>query len=158
MLVYVAAVLRLGAFGRAPLHSWDTLSSMSFFHACNESGLWSERALDTITKFPFVTVEKGQAFNAPCPEGSTAPCAEPKIVSQLKAIKDRNSSITTVFYMNSVLSWYFYHMVRASLCQFILNQPSKCEEFNQVHTKGHARMCIIVAGHSNARAPPLATQ
>ena len=123
-MLVVAAVLKLSVLGRAPLHSWDTLSSMSFFHACNESGLWSERALDTITKFPFVTVEKGQAFNAPCPEGSTAPCAEPKIVSQLKAIKERNSSIATVFYMNSVLSWYFYHMVRFFSCHYIINQPS----------------------------------
>ena len=114
------AVLAAQVFGRAPLHSWDTLSSMSFFHACNETGLWSERALDTITKFPFVTVEKGQAFHAPCPKGSNAPCAEVKIISQLKAIKDRNSSIATVFYMNSVLSWYFYHMVCACICVGIM--------------------------------------
>jgi hypothetical protein len=52
-----AAVLPVAATIRPP-HSWDTLSGMSFFHACNESGPFSERALDTITKFPMVTIEK----------------------------------------------------------------------------------------------------
>ena len=36
---------------------------MTFFHACNESGLFSSEALDTIVKFPMVTIEKGQGFN-----------------------------------------------------------------------------------------------
>jgi hypothetical protein len=49
-----------------PSHNWDTLSGMSFFHACNESGPFSERALDTIEKFPLVTVEKGQGFHEDC--------------------------------------------------------------------------------------------
>lgn len=88
-----------------PKFSWDTLGNMTFFHACNESGLFSEEALDTISKFPFVTIEKGQGFNdgsSPC-TASGGSCAEDKIVAQLKAIKARDSSISTVFYMNSVL-------------------------------------------------------
>lgn len=36
---------------------------MAFFHSCNESGPFSDRALDTITKFPLVTIEKGQGFH-----------------------------------------------------------------------------------------------
>ena len=44
-----------------PKFSWDTLGHMTFFHACNESGLFSEAALDTIEKFPMVTIEKGAA-------------------------------------------------------------------------------------------------
>ena len=83
-----------------PSFSWDTVGSMSFFHSCNESGLFSDEALDTIAKFPFVTVEKGQGYN----DGS-GDYAETKIVAQLKAVKDRNPNISTVFYMNSVLSW-----------------------------------------------------
>eukprot|EP00039_Didymoeca_costata_P015923 m.277406 g.277406 ORF g.277406 m.277406 type:complete len:381 (-) comp16306_c0_seq14:759-1901(-) len=95
-----------------PYHSWDTVGSMTFFHSCNESGLFSEAALDTIEKFPMVTIEKGQGFNNDnCASfNATFPCAEKKIVAQCKAVKERNRSIATVFYMNSVLDWQFYHM------------------------------------------------
>lgn len=39
----VLAVLASAASAIRPKHSWDTLSNMSFFHACNESGLFSDR-------------------------------------------------------------------------------------------------------------------
>jgi hypothetical protein len=54
-----------------------------------------------------VTVEKGQGFNDP---NTKDQYAEPKIIAQLAAVKARDPSICTVFYMNSVLSWYFYEM------------------------------------------------
>jgi hypothetical protein len=75
-------------------------------------GLFSEEALDTIVKFPFVTIEKGQGFNdgSPACTATTGSCAEDKIVAQIAAIKKRNPAISTVFYMNSVLDWYFYRM------------------------------------------------
>lgn len=103
-IVSAVATLQLAA-GIAPKHSWDYLANMTFFHSCNESGSYSEEALDVITKFPLVTVEKGQGFN----DGSGR-MAEDKIIEQLAAVKARDSSIATVFYMNSVLDWYFYHM------------------------------------------------
>lgn len=105
MKFVTAAVLLTQSEAIAPKHSWDSLANMTFFHACNMSGLYSEEALDVITKFPFVTVEKGQGFN-----DGTGRKAEVKIVEQLKAVKDRDASIATVFYMNSVLDWYFYGM------------------------------------------------
>ena len=149
---------------------------MSFFHACNESGLFSEAALDTIEKFPMVTIEKGQGFNdgSPVCTATAGLCAEDKILNQIRAVKKRDPSISvrhdhplhlptftppiyhaagsagsqrepqcglgdrlwggfffpgarpargrnreklclpscaqTVFYMNSVLDWYFYRM------------------------------------------------
>ena len=97
--------IRSISLGIRPKFSWDMVGNMTFFHSCNESGLFSSEALDTITKFPFVTVEKGQGFN----DGS-GDFAEVKIVAQLKAVKERDPSICTVFYMNNVLSWYFYEM------------------------------------------------
>lgn len=109
----VLPLVLLPALARAirPNHSWDTLGGMTYFHSCNESGLFSERALDTIARFPMVTIEKGQGFDAGCADyGATAPCAEQKITAQCEAVKKRDASIATVFYMNSVLSWYFYHM------------------------------------------------
>ena len=80
-------------------------------NACNETGLWSECALDTITNFPFVTVEKGQAFHAPCTKG------QPRSFRNLKAVKDH---INTDFYMNSAISWYFCPMICAYICVGIM--------------------------------------
>ena len=82
----------------APQFAWDTVGHMSFFHACNESGLWSEEALDVIQKFQIVTVEKGQGFNDPSGNGTQA---EAHIIAQLAAVKARDATIQTVFYMNS---------------------------------------------------------
>jgi hypothetical protein len=90
-----------------PKFSWDSVANMTFFHSCNESGLFSDAALDTIVKFPLVTIEKGQGFND---KSHPEQHAEEKIVAQLRAVKERDPSICTVFYMNSVLSWYFYEM------------------------------------------------
>jgi len=98
---------------RCPRFSWETLGNMTFFHACNESGLLFSEALDTIVKFPMVTIEKGQGFHDNSTTCSLAggECAEDKIISQAKAIKQRSDSRAfTVFYMNSVLDWYFYRM------------------------------------------------
>ena len=38
-----------------PKFSWDTVGNLTFFHSCNESGLFSDEALDTIVKFPLVS-------------------------------------------------------------------------------------------------------
>ena len=59
-----------------------------------------------------VTIEKGQGFHdgsTPC-SATSGSCAEDKILAQIAAIKKRRASISTVFYMNSVLDWYFYRM------------------------------------------------
>lgn len=70
--------------------------------------------MDTIAKFPLVTIEKGQGFNdQDCSKYGPDvhfPCAEEKVVEQCKAIKARDPTIATVFYYNAVISWYFYHM------------------------------------------------
>ena len=85
------AALAHGAAAIRPKFSWDTLGNMTFIHTCNESGLFTDAALDTITKFPFVTVEKGQGFN-----DGTGRYAEEKIAEQLGAVKKRDPSISTV--------------------------------------------------------------
>ena len=54
----------------------------------------------------------GQGFNdgsTPC-SATGGSCAEDKIIAQIAAVKKRNPAISTVFYMNSVLDWYFYRM------------------------------------------------
>lgn len=59
--VWPALVAPAGAI--RPKFSWDYVGNMTFVHLCNESGLFNDNALDTIVKFPLVTVEKGQGFN-----------------------------------------------------------------------------------------------
>ncbi len=100
LVAALAATAPAALLAIRPRFAWDTVGNMSFFHSCNESGLFSNEALDTIQKFPFVTVEKAQGFN----DGSGGH-AETKIVAQLQAVKQRDPTISTVFYMNSVLSW-----------------------------------------------------
>jgi hypothetical protein len=46
-----------------PKFSWDYVGNMTFVHLCNESGLFNDQALEAITRFPLVTVEKGQGFS-----------------------------------------------------------------------------------------------
>jgi len=89
--VVALAALAHSAAAIRPKFSWDTLGNMTFIHTCNESGLFSDAALDTITKFPFVTVEKGQGFN-----DGTGRYAEEKIAEQLGAVKKRDPAISTV--------------------------------------------------------------
>mmetsp|Transcript_55665 Transcript_55665/g.82812 ORF Transcript_55665/g.82812 Transcript_55665/m.82812 type:complete len:390 (+) Transcript_55665:68-1237(+) len=93
------------AQGIAPRWSWETV--MPFFHSCNETGLWSDEALDVISKFPMVTVEKGQGFLS-----NSSGYAEDHIITQLAAVKARDPTIQTVFYMNSVLNWFFYALAK----------------------------------------------
>ena len=42
---------------KRPRWSWATVGDMSFAHLSNESGAWSEEALDVLAKFPMVTIE-----------------------------------------------------------------------------------------------------
>uniref|UniRef100_A0A7S4B460 Beta-galactosidase n=1 Tax=Chrysotila carterae TaxID=13221 RepID=A0A7S4B460_CHRCT len=97
-----------------PSHSWDSLGKMVFFHSCNRSGLFSQAALNTISRFSMVTIEKGQGFDtgqAGCAAlQERPPCAEAMIKEQLRRVKMHNTRVTTVFYMNLVLDWYFYDM------------------------------------------------
>jgi len=87
---------------------------MVFFHSCNRSGLFSQAALNTISRFSMVTIEKGQGFDtgqAGCAAlQERPPCAEAMIKEQLRRVKMHNTRVTTVFYMNLVLDWYFYDM------------------------------------------------
>lgn len=54
----------------------------------------------------------GQGFDdgSPACTATGGSCAEDKIIAQIAAIKQRDPTISTVFYMNSVLDWYFYRM------------------------------------------------
>eukprot|EP01083_Nonionella_stella_P041598 112736_1 len=90
-----------------PSFSWDTVPV--FIHMCNASGSFSESALQHITKFPMVTVEKGQGINATMQPYANG-YAEDKILEALRRVKEINSSITTIMYMNSILDWTFYRM------------------------------------------------
>lgn len=105
LVVTLLILMPASAAALAPRHSWDYVANMTFFHSCNESGLFSDEALDTIVRFPMVTIEKGQGFH-----DGTSRYAEERIFEQIRAVKARDPTISTVFYMNSVLDWYFYEM------------------------------------------------
>ena len=49
-----------------PSWSWDTLGHMAFTHTCNQSGPWSEAALDVISRFPLFNHERFMAQHQRC--------------------------------------------------------------------------------------------
>merc|ERR1719468_1151693 len=96
-----------------PRFSWDTVPV--FFHSCNFSGPYTDEAIAIMTKFPMVTIEKGQGVedaNAPRP-------AEEKIVSTLQRVKEADGNVSTLFYYNSLMDWSVYRMHEE-----FLNEPS----------------------------------
>ena len=51
---------------KTPDWAWDTVGHMAFTHTCNMSGPWSGEALDVLTKFPLVNIERFQAQHELC--------------------------------------------------------------------------------------------
>ena len=51
---------------RRPAWSWDTVGHMAFTHTCNVSGLWSEEALNVLSKFPMVNIERFMGQHQRC--------------------------------------------------------------------------------------------
>ena len=87
-----------------PAFSWDTVPV--FWHAANQSGPLSDSALDFIARFPLATIEKFQAQQV-SPKGTGA---EAKIVAAAKQIKERNSTVKVLFYLNSIMDWDMYNL------------------------------------------------
>ena len=78
---------------KLPQFSWDTVPV--FFHSGNESGLYSQEALQTMAKFQMVTIEKFQSYQV---QGIDD---EDDMVAVMKAVKKINPNVATYFYMNS---------------------------------------------------------
>ena len=90
-----------------------------FTHTCNMSGPWSDAALDTLGKFPLVTIERFMGQYSHCPwnqqtarpstctveeapigltDAATGLYVEDHAVAALQQLKRRNPKITTIFY------------------------------------------------------------
>ena len=87
-----------------PPFSWDTVPI--FWQGANVSGAFSQEALDTISRFPVIVIEKAQGMNGTV-SGWLAEDYMLQAAQQFKAI---NSSLELVWYWNSVLDWIVYHM------------------------------------------------
>ena len=90
-----------------PPFSWDTVPV--FIHMCNASGPFNDSTLEYLTKFPMITIEKGQGINATM-EPYASQYVEDKILDTFRRVKQINSSIVTIMYMNSILDWTFYRL------------------------------------------------
>ncbi|XP_065837790.1 uncharacterized protein [Oscarella lobularis] len=86
---------------RFPEFSWDTVPV--FCHMCKPGGLFNDTELKFLTRFPIVTIEKGQGVNE-------TGYAEDKMIAAAKQIKSAQKSVWTLFYMNAILDWEFYHL------------------------------------------------
>ena len=116
-----------------PAWSWDTVGHMAFTHTCNQSGPWSEAALDVISRFPLFNHERfmaqrqrcfelcGPAMfqrNNPCvatcwpeegPAGRTnwshGQYADDHLIAGCKQLKQRNPRLACIFYHDSERMW-----------------------------------------------------
>lgn len=128
-LFFLAATLP-AATAMKPMWAWDTVGSMAFTHTCNETGPWSDEALDVLAKFPLVTVERFMGQYASCPPGNrtwahgvpvgcaaeegpsgltptaTGRYVEDHAIAALAQIKARSRGKTaTIFYHDSGRMW-----------------------------------------------------
>jgi hypothetical protein len=101
-------VLLTSAAPAGPRFSWDTVPV--YYHSCNFTGDYTDEALKVVTKFPMVTIEKGQQIYAVDGKTPAPGYAETKIVRQLQRVKAIDPNISTIFYYNSVLDWPFYQL------------------------------------------------
>jgi hypothetical protein len=81
--------------------NWRTLPI--FFHSSNESGLWNPAAVERISTFPLVTLEKSQGWN----NVSDTRHEEARARDAAHQIKTANSSVTIFYYLNSLINWPF---------------------------------------------------
>jgi len=92
-----------------PLWSWDSLQSMTFFQGCNATGTeiaFNETALDVLSRYNVITIEKGQGENSSIPGWY----AEDYMLAAAKQIKAVNPSVQMGYYLNSALDWTQYRL------------------------------------------------
>eukprot|EP00117_Sycon_ciliatum_P010254 scpid73363/ scgid12223/ len=110
---FVLALLIVGVVSRQsladsspegfPRFSWATLPV--FWHAWG-SEPFNASTLAFINRFPLVTIEKGMS-------GQTPPLhtgAEKKILAGARQVKEYNSTIKVLFYLNSQMDWKMYDL------------------------------------------------
>lgn len=102
--VLACNILRAAANLRLPQFSWKTVPV--FAHSCNMSAYWTQPAIETLARYPMVTIEKAHAVYASPPEAD----AEAKIVRDLLRVKAINPNVTAILYYNSVLDWPYYEL------------------------------------------------
>ena len=97
-----------------PKWSWDTLQSMTFFQGCNATGTeiaFNSTALDIISRYNVITIEKGQGENSTIPNWYY----EDYMLAAAKQIKSVSPTAQVGMYLNSVLDWTQYRLHQAFL-------------------------------------------
>ena len=112
LLVLALNVIYASAELNWPQFSWDTVPI--FIHMCNASGPFNQEALQFFTRFPLITIEKGQGVNA-TQEPYKSNYAEDNIIDVCSAVKKLRPNITCIFYYNSINDWtmYWLHEIMA---------------------------------------------
>jgi hypothetical protein len=110
-LVFLAFVAAACAQDRpTPNWSWDTLQLA--FHGANHTGMFTEAALQELSRFSMVTIEKWYTkCGAKGPKQAGPECdVEDKMYTSFKRLKEINSNITTIMYLNSNFDFAFYKL------------------------------------------------
>ena len=79
-----------------PRFSWANIQP--FIHLANVSGPLAPAAIDTMARFPLVTVEKNQGACAASSKPPTDTCGEEAIIIEtLRRVKQANPAACTIF-------------------------------------------------------------
>jgi hypothetical protein len=111
-----------------PPHSWKTIGDKTFIHGCKAEGLFNASELALASKFPVLTVEKGQGVYLPG-------YAEDKMAAIAAQWKENRKSMGmpdgwAMFYMNAHFDWTFYRLHAE-----MLQHPTWAQQQND-HTEG----------------------
>merc|ERR1711900_64899 len=90
-----------------PFWSWATLPLA--FHGANRTGMYTEVALQQLSRYSMVTLEKWYtACAAKGPVQSGPECdVEDKMFTTFRRLKSLNPKVTTVMYLNSLFDFAF---------------------------------------------------
>eukprot|EP00591_Stephanopyxis_turris_P011240 CAMPEP_0195526388 /NCGR_PEP_ID=MMETSP0794_2-20130614/27428_1 /TAXON_ID=515487 /ORGANISM="Stephanopyxis turris, Strain CCMP 815" /LENGTH=394 /DNA_ID=CAMNT_0040657061 /DNA_START=201 /DNA_END=1381 /DNA_ORIENTATION=- len=88
---------------KLPPHSWDTVGQKTFIHGCKAEGLLSAEELALVSRFPLLTVEKGQGEALPG-------YAEDKMAALSRQYRAARPDGWSLFYLNLKLDWNMYRM------------------------------------------------
>ena len=103
LLLFAVMAAHVVSAATPPLFTWATVPL--FFHSTNESGLWSDAALERLRAFPLITLDKGQGMA----NASDSRPEEMRALDAARAIRAAvGSSATILFYQNSMIDWQMY--------------------------------------------------
>ena len=114
----------------SPYFSWDTIPLA--FHGANRARMYNDAEVAQLARYSMVTLEK---WYTPCgaqgPDQAGPECdVEAKMFETFRAIKAANANVTTLFYLNSMFDFSFYHLHGLMLARELAGERALLRDVN----------------------------